>query len=133
MQTSRSNEEWKAIILECRASELSDKEWCAKRRISRSTFYYHLRKLREQEGLVPERPIVEARGVKQEIVPLRIENGNSTVQDAFKEMGYGPCPDSDIRIECHGMTVTIPSDARESSIRSVIMALGGLCQATCRV
>lgn len=41
-------EEWAHIISQCRASGLSNREFCQQNGISEKTFYYRLRKLREK-------------------------------------------------------------------------------------
>lgn len=38
--------EWKPIIMECRASGLSIKEWCSKNGVNAKKFYYWQRRLR---------------------------------------------------------------------------------------
>ena len=39
---------WDGIIKECQASGLSVKDWCEAQGISRDTYYYWLRKIRER-------------------------------------------------------------------------------------
>ena len=41
-------ENWSALIQECRASGLSNREFCRQHGISEKSFYYWLRKLRDQ-------------------------------------------------------------------------------------
>lgn len=41
-------ESWRAVIQECSASGLSNREFCRQRGISEKSFYYWLRKLRSQ-------------------------------------------------------------------------------------
>ena len=41
-------EEWAQIISQCRASGLSNREFCRQNGIPEKTFYYRLRKLREK-------------------------------------------------------------------------------------
>lgn len=43
-------ENWSALIQECRASGLSNREFCRQHGISEKSFYYWLRKLRHQAG-----------------------------------------------------------------------------------
>lgn len=43
-----SMEEWAQIISQCRASGLSNREFCRRKGIPEKTFYYRLRKLREK-------------------------------------------------------------------------------------
>ena len=48
MSKRRSLEEQYELVLECRKSGLSDREWCFRKGISQSTFYQWLKKLRDQ-------------------------------------------------------------------------------------
>jgi hypothetical protein len=50
----RTNQEWLDLIQECRASGMSDKDWCDQHNIQRSSFYYHIRKLRDRACAIPE-------------------------------------------------------------------------------
>ncbi len=42
-------QKWMEIIRECRESELSNRAFCTRRRISEKTYYYLLRKIRSSE------------------------------------------------------------------------------------
>ena len=48
MSKRRSLEEQYELVLECRKSGLTDREWCFRKGISQSTFYQWLKKLRDQ-------------------------------------------------------------------------------------
>jgi len=48
MSKRRSLEEQYELVLECRKSGLSDREWCFRKGIPQSTFYQWLNKLRNQ-------------------------------------------------------------------------------------
>jgi hypothetical protein len=48
MSKRRSLEEQYELVLECRKSGLSDREWCFRKEIPQSTFYQWLKKLRDQ-------------------------------------------------------------------------------------
>ena len=39
----RSDQEWMELIQECRTSGLTDKAWCERNHIQRSSLYYHIR------------------------------------------------------------------------------------------
>ena len=49
-------QQWAAVIRECNASGLSNREFCRQRGITEKTFYYWLRKLRSQmaEAAAPQ-------------------------------------------------------------------------------
>ena len=48
-----TDQEWLDTIMECRSSGLTDKAWCEAHQISRSNFYYHIRRLRKQACEIP--------------------------------------------------------------------------------
>ena len=73
MQMIRSIDEWRTIISDCRASDLSDREWCSEHDIPLSTFYYKIKKLREQACFIPDHTGNKAVQT-QEIVPLLVED-----------------------------------------------------------
>ena len=41
-------EQWKKLISECQASGLSVRNWCNQNDIREQTYYYYLKKIREQ-------------------------------------------------------------------------------------
>ncbi len=48
-----SDEKWLDMISECRSSGLSDKDWCMEHQIGISTFYYHVKRLRNKACSIP--------------------------------------------------------------------------------
>ena len=52
-------EKWSAVIRECNASGLSNREFCRQRGISEKSFYYWLRKLRNQAAEAAESHLVK--------------------------------------------------------------------------
>ena len=68
MSITSKDEHWLELITQCRASGLTDRQWCIENRIPVSTFYYHVRALRKKACAVPE--AVEASAQKQEVVQI---------------------------------------------------------------
>lgn len=60
---------WPERIQQCRTSGLPDYIWCKENGIAASTFYYHVRKLRENACEVPA-PKAAACREKHEVVPI---------------------------------------------------------------
>ena len=52
-------EKWSALIRECNASGLSNREFCRQHGISEKSFYYWLRKLRNQAAEAVERHLIK--------------------------------------------------------------------------
>lgn len=76
MSKRRSLEEQYELVLECRKSGFSDRDWCFSKGIPQSTFYLWLRKLRDQACYkIPE---TQARNLdvsniqKQDVVKLNM-------------------------------------------------------------
>ena len=68
MSTTSNDEHWLSLIIQCRPSGLTDRQWCIENGISVSTFYYHVRALRKKACEVPE--VVDAAAQKQEVVRI---------------------------------------------------------------
>ncbi len=63
-------QQWTMLIRECQSSGLSNREFCRQRGVSEKSFYYWLRKLREQAAdsipsLVPLEPVSVPTGMLQ--------------------------------------------------------------------
>jgi len=68
-----TDQEWLDTIMECRSSGLTDKAWCEAHQISRSNFYYHIRRLRKQACEIPG-PSLNQIPLRQEVVPVEIRD-----------------------------------------------------------
>lgn len=53
MAKRHNDQYWMDLITRCRASGLTDHEWCRQNNISPSTFYYHIKVLREKACSLP--------------------------------------------------------------------------------
>lgn len=65
-------ENWLALIQECNASGLSNREFCRQHGISEKSFYYWLRKLRNQAVETAETRLVKLESGAPEENPLEI-------------------------------------------------------------
>lgn len=68
MSTSSNDEHWLKLITQCRASGLTDRQWCIENRIPVSTSYYHIRALRKKACEVPD--AMDAAAQKQKVVQI---------------------------------------------------------------
>ena len=50
---TKNTTDWMQLLQECRTSDLSDREWCSQNDIPARTFYYHIKRLREQVCDIP--------------------------------------------------------------------------------
>ena len=69
---SKSDCRWYDLILQCRTSGLSDRQWLEENNVSSPTFYYHLKQLRKKACEIPASTF-SSTSTKQDIVPLMIE------------------------------------------------------------
>lgn len=70
-QIFRTDEEWFEIISECRQSGLTDEQWCRENNICTSSFYRHLKILREAACDIPISS-GKTKVFKQEVIPVEI-------------------------------------------------------------
>ena len=70
--------EWEAQIIEMQASGLSVRKWCELNGIKRKTFYYRLRKVRENSlgNLEPEQKIVQLSVPETQAGSIELEKGD---------------------------------------------------------
>lgn len=74
----RTEEEWMELIIQCRRSGLSDERWCRDHDIPVSTFYRHVRILRQKACDIPA-PARESMFPKQEVVPVQVTDIQKTL------------------------------------------------------
>ena len=122
----RTDEEWLSLIQECRASGLTDKQWCEEHDICPSNFYYQIRKFRKQACEIPEPQTKSSLEFpKQEVVQVTLEQPvqqeTQTYQTEWKS------PETTISVQVGGIQVGITNAASEEAIFNTISALRRLC------
>ena len=122
---SRSQQEWLEIISECRASGLSDRQWCNEHGIAKSTFYHHLSKLKAESNKIPK-CAAQANDIPQvqEVVPLDILRSEPP---AMQRTAGDPDPAPSILLDFSGFRLGICNHASADIIRNAIQALQQLC------
>lgn len=88
-------QEWSAQIEAQQASGLTVQQWCMENGIKPKTYYYHLRKVREQ--FLDSSPA---------IVPLNV-----------------PQQSADIRIEKNGLQISLPANISPDTLTALVHAL----------
>ncbi len=88
-------QEWSAQIAEQQASGLTVQQWCAENGIKPKTYYYHLKKVREQ--FLDSSPA---------IVPLNV-----------------PQQSADIRIEKNGLQISLPANISPDTLLTLVQSL----------
>lgn len=88
-------QEWSAQIEAQQASGLTVQQWCAENGIKPKTYYYHLKKVREQ--FLDSSPA---------IVPLNV-----------------PQQSADIRIEKNGLQISLPANISLDTLLTLVQSL----------
>ena len=122
----RSNEEWLAIIQECRSSGLSDRAWCEQNHINPSSFYYSISRLRKAACNIPEhqKPVACE---KQEVVEVS-DPDLLTRQDHYHTFNYSCKPeDTAVHLMYHGLHLQFTNNAARETIENILSVLHDLC------
>jgi len=125
---SESDRRWFDLILECRTSGKSDRQWLLENNIKSPTFYYHVKQLRKKSCEIPENTSDES-AVVQDIVPLIIEDISPAVNErtTCSSLPVQTSDDTAIRLSLKGITVEITNNASQVLIQNTLSALQLLC------
>lgn len=120
----RSDQEWIALIQECRTSGLGDKEWCERSGIPISSFYTKITKLRRKACDIPkakQRVIREA----QQVVPIPIIE---EVPQTYKnEMSTADVQSPAVILKINDYCIEISNKAARDTILNTLSVLQQLC------
>lgn len=119
MSTTSKDQYWMDLITQCRASGLTDRQWCIQNGIAISTFYYHVKTLRRKACEIPEPSGAVA--LKQEVIPIPFlaEEHVPTRTVSF----HTPA----ICLEMQGIRIEIQEQAGTDIIRNTLLALREVC------
>ena len=101
-------QEWNRQIEEQRASNLSVQEWCQQHNINSKTYYYHLRRVREEI-------LKQSRNENKQVQ-------NDTVRAVVPILSV-PASEN-ITIEKNGLHISLPSDIETDTLLALV---GKLC------
>lgn len=119
MGTASNDEHWLELITQCRSSGLTDRQWCIQNGIPVSTFYYHIRTLRQKACEIPK--AADAVTQKQEVVQIPLWE----MEQHAPETASLSTPS--IRLEMQGVRIEILEQAGADVIRNTLLALRQLC------
>ena len=131
---------WYDLICQCRESGLTDRQWCMEHDIHVSTFYRHVRTLRNLSCEIPVGQKGRKQGTRQDVVPLQIipdlpaaepvahsdeltapaTGSISSNIDGFQTGGFSPA--IQVRFP-NGVLLEISNSASPSVLNSVICSL----------
>ena len=127
-QNRRSDQEWVTLIRECRASGLSDKDWCAHHAIQVRTFYKQVARPRKKGFDIPKTRRTSV-SVPQDVVPLEIaEEASRTGSTGYTDSSVRH-PDlfPAVILSIRDYRIEITNHAEQSTISSILSALQQLC------
>lgn len=113
MSTTSNNEQWLELITQCRASGLTDRQWCIQNGIPVSTFYYHIRALRKKACEIPV--AADTAVQKQEVVQIPLWK---TEQDPAET---APLSMPSICLQMQGVRIEIHEQAGAEVIRNTCL------------
>ena len=123
--SKRSDQEWIALIQECRTSGLGDKDWCEQQGIPISSFYSKITKLRHKACDIPraQRHILRE---KQQVVPVSITDAAPAVY-AVPEQVPADTGASAVILKIQDYSIEIFNHASRETIFNVLSVLQQLC------
>ena len=114
------------LIQECRASGLSDKEWCLQHSIPVSTFYNKISSLRKKACAVPASQ-KDGSHAPQEVVPVQIMEVSNACMGACTTAGNTAVHVPAIVLNIHGYRIEIANHAARDTVLHVLSVLQQLC------
>ena len=127
------------LIMECRASGLSDYQWCVEHDIKPGTFYNWVKRLRQKGGVDIPSPAQNMKPARQDIVEIRFGQPSAAVPESgvISDTSTGAFPPSSVHpileVAMLGAAIRIPQGTDPAFLKQVIQALKEtLCQAISR-
>ena len=116
-------EQWKQFILERQASGLTINNWCQQHGFKRTTYFYWLRRIRQEacqalpepQAISPVPFVQISTEANPKVVPDPVIKPKAVLQDAV------------IHIRLKGADITIPNGTSPKTIRATLLALKELC------
>lgn len=111
------------LVMQCRQSGLSDKQWCLDNNIAPSTFYYWIRRLQQKACYdLPEtasrRNDIPAVEVIQDVVCVNIQPDSAT---KVKAPGYPES--SNVMLQYGGVRIALSDEFNEQTLKRVLLTL----------
>lgn len=107
-------EQWKKIISECQSSGMPVKTWCDQNGFSEQSYYYYLKKIREDE-------------LSKLPVPILTDNPKPAVFKKLEVQTPVPNTQAAVIIRLSGATVEVNEGTSQQTIQAVLLALQSIC------
>lgn len=117
------------LIMECRASSLTDYQWCIEHNIKPGTFYNWVKRLRQKECATVPSAVETRRPVKQEIVKINLQDPSVPLLESEAISEPIPCSASALtelpvlELSIDGMTFRIPQGTDTDFLEQLIRIL----------
>ena len=112
IKTQLRMEQWKQLIEECQKSEMSVTAWCKENNVSEASYYYYLKRLRQQ-------------AIASLPVPMKTEK-----ETIFKKVEVSPCVSATsaaVVLRLPQATLEIAEGTSQQTIQAVLLALQNIC------
>ena len=112
IKTQLRMEQWKQLIEECQKSEMSVTAWCKENNVSEASYYYYLKRLRQQ-------------AIASLPVPMKTEK-----ETIFKKVEVSPCVSAisaAVVLRLPQATLEIAEGTSQQTIQAVLLALQNIC------
>lgn len=107
-------EQWKKIIAECQDSGMPVKIWCDQHGFKEQSYYYYLKKIREQE--IKNLPVAVSKAKEEPVIFKKLEVKT-------------PVPNTQAAVVIHlpSASVEIQNGAAQQTVEAVLLALKNIC------
>lgn len=107
-------EQWKQLIIECQQSGLPVRTWCTQNGFREQTYYYYLKKIREEE-------------LSKFPAPISLEETKPTVFQKLEVTAPIADTKAAVIIKLPQATLEIREGTSQQTIQAVLLALQSLC------
>ena len=121
----RDDTEWSDIISTCRASGLSDRNWCLENGIAPSSFYNAIKRLRNRACSIPVPTNVKT-SLAQEAVSINLDQLGMGIEPVSVQKPYDT-GNTAVRICINKLNIEITNSASSSIIQETIGMLLRSC------
>jgi hypothetical protein len=125
MSKKKSAHEWFEIIQECRASGLTDHQWCKENGIPVGAFYYQAKKLRDTACELPEPSRTTVTASVQEVVELCSTQENTVLTHPVPALPEVLPPAITLTID--GVCIAIQNHATPLLVSTIMQAITAKC------
>lgn len=122
----RTDQEWFALIQDCKASDLNVSCWCEQHSITLKALYYHAQRLQQKGYSIPQKSMASPSGQEYDIIQLDLTGSRTEKRDGTLKPAVGT-DDTAIRIDFHGVFLEISNHAAQETITNTFHALLKLC------